>query len=80
MMRPGMKNGETRRGPFSCSVMAVSAMPSMPPMPEPISTPVEFCSSLLCGCQPASSSAWRAAHMAKTMKSSTLRCSFGSIH
>ena len=45
MMRPGMKNGEIRRGPFSCSMMALAAMPSTPPMPEPISTPVEFCSS-----------------------------------
>ena len=35
-----MKNGETRRGPFSFKMIAVSAMPSMPPMPEPIITPV----------------------------------------
>ena len=40
MMRPGMKNGETRRGPRSFSTIAVSAMPSTPPMPEPIITPV----------------------------------------
>ena len=33
MMRPGMKNGETRRGPRSFSMIAVSAMPSTPPMP-----------------------------------------------
>ena len=45
MMRPGMKNGDTRRGPLSCKMTAVSAMPSMPPMPEPISTPVVVCSS-----------------------------------
>ena len=40
-----MKKGETRRGPFSLSVIAVSAMPSMPPMPEPIITPVRVWSS-----------------------------------
>ena len=45
MMRPGMKNGDTRRGPFSFSTIAVSAMPSMPPMPEPIITPVAIWSS-----------------------------------
>ena len=39
MIRPGMKNGETRRGPRSFKMIAVSAMPSMPPMPEPIRTP-----------------------------------------
>ena len=49
MMRPGMKNGETRRGPFSFSMIAVSAMPSMPPMPEPIITPVAFWSSSASG-------------------------------
>ena len=42
MMRPGMKNGDTRRGPRSFSVIAVSAMPSTPPMPEPIITPVAY--------------------------------------
>ena len=40
MMRPGMKNGDTRRGPLSASTSEVSAIPSMPPMPEPIITPV----------------------------------------
>src|SRR5262245_46825311 len=78
--RPGMKNGETRRGPLSFSTTAVSAMPVRPPIPEPIITPVLICSSRVVGFQAASSSAWCAAHMAKTMKSSTLRCSFGSIH
>src|SRR5262245_2531448 len=78
--RPGMKNGETRRGPLSFSTIAVSAMPVRPPIPEPIITPVLICSSRVVGFQAASSSAWCAAHMAKTMKSSTLRCSFGSIH
>ena len=45
MSRPGMKNGDTRRGPFSLRMIAVSAMPSMPPMPDPIMTPVVICSS-----------------------------------
>ena len=30
---PGIKNGETRRGPFSANNKAVSWMPEMPPMP-----------------------------------------------
>src|SRR6266403_1046688 len=75
-----MKNGDTFRGPRSLSRIAVSAMPDSPPMPDPISVPVEQRSSSVAGCQFASSSAWRAAHIAKIMKSSTLRWSFGSIH
>ena len=41
----GIKNGEIRRGPFSCSSTAVSAIAFNPPMPEPISTPVRTFSS-----------------------------------
>ena len=74
-----MKNGLTRRGPFSFSSSAVSAMPFRPPMPEPISTPLRSCFSCVSAFQPASSSACVAAAMAKMMKSSTLRCSLGSI-
>ncbi len=40
-----MKNGETRRAPFSLSRMDVSAMPDRPPMPEPMRTPVRSCFS-----------------------------------
>ena len=40
-----MKNGLTRRGPFSFSRIAVSAMPGRPPMPEPMSTPARSCFS-----------------------------------
>src|ERR1700736_3124078 len=75
-----MKNGDILRGPRSLSSNAVSAMPDRPPIPEPIMVPVAQRSSSVEGCQPASSSAWRAAHIAKIMKSSTLRWSFGSIH
>src|ERR1700744_601178 len=75
-----MKNGDTLRGPRSLSSSAVSAMPDRPPMPEPIMVPVAQRSSSVDGCQLASSSAWRAAHIANTMKSSTLRWSLGSIH
>ena len=39
-------------------------MPPMPPMPEPISTPVAHWSSWLFGCQPASFSASSAAAIA----------------
>src|SRR5580704_2911025 len=75
-----MKNGDTLRGPRSLSSRAVSAMPDRPPIPDPIMVPVAQRSSSVDGCQSASSSAWRAAHIAKMMKSSTLRWSFGSIH
>src|SRR3984885_4953721 len=75
-----MKNGDTLRGPRSLSSSAVSAIPDRPPIPEPIMVPVAQRSSSVAGCQSASSSAWRAAHIAKMMKSSTLRWSFGSIH
>src|SRR5262245_44586764 len=36
--RPGMKNGDTRRGPLSFRTIAVSAMPVRPPIPDPIIT------------------------------------------
>src|SRR5579859_1610275 len=75
-----MKNGETLRGPRSFKSTAVSAMPESPPMPEPIMVPVAQRSSSVEGCQPASSRACLAAAIAKMMKSSTLRWSFGSIH
>ena len=69
----------TRRGPRSRNTSAVSAIPSTPPIPEPIRTPLAIWSSYSWGCQPASLRACAAAAMAKMMKSSTLRCSFGSI-
>src|SRR5882757_4805481 len=75
-----MKNGDILRGPRSLSSSAVSAMPDRPPIPEPIRVPVAHLSASASGCQLASSSAWRAAAIAKMMKSSTLRWSFGSIH
>ena len=61
MIWPGMKNGLMRRGPRSFRIIAFSAMPSMPPMPEPISTPVAHCSSCVFGSQPKSFSASSAA-------------------
>src|ERR1700737_2108760 len=75
-----MKNGDTLRGPRSLRSSAVSAMPDSPPMPEPIIVPVAHRSSSVAGCQLASSSACLAALIAKMMKSSPLRWSFGSIH
>src|SRR6266481_3214772 len=75
-----MKNGDTLRGPRSLRSSAVSAMPDRPPIPEPIMVPVAQRSSSVAGCQLASSSACFAALIAKMMKSSTLRWSFGSIH
>src|SRR5215469_3672099 len=75
-----MKNGDTLRGPRSFRRIEVSAIPDRPTIPEPIMVPVAHLSSSLSGCQLASSSACRAAAIAKMMKSSTLRWSFGSIH
>ena len=39
MMSIGMKKGETRSGPFSSSVLCLSRMVLMPPIPEPTRTP-----------------------------------------
>jgi hypothetical protein len=64
MILPGMKNGDTLRGPLSRNTIAVSAIPSTPPIPEPMSTPLVIWSSYSRGCHPASLSAWVAAHMA----------------
>ena len=73
----GMKNGETRRGPFSCRVSDVSAMPGRPPMPEPIITPVRSSFSSSVGFQPAIRNRLRPRPIAKMMKSSILRWSLG---
>src|SRR5262245_34774554 len=78
MMLPGMKKGLIRRGPRSFSVRAFSAMPSMPPMPEPIITPVALRSPSVSGFHPASRSASSAAAMPYRMKSPILRSSLGS--
>src|ERR1700742_1503129 len=67
-----MKNGDTFRGPRSFSKIDVSAIPVRPPLAQR--------SSSVAGCQLASSSACVAAHIAKMMKSSTLRWSLCSIH
>ncbi len=64
MRLAGMKKGETRRGPRSCRVSAISAIPGSPPMPEPIITPVRSRASSSCGFQPESSTACTAAPMA----------------
>src|SRR5438477_5088003 len=76
----GMKKGETRRGPFSWSVMTPSMMPGSPPIPDPISTPVRSRFSASSGFQPESSTACIAAVIAKTMNSSILRWSLGGTH
>ncbi len=69
----GNKEGRNAPRALFGQQQAVSLMPSMPPMPEPMMTPVVFCSSGVEGCQLASSSACFAAHIAKTMKGSTRR-------
>ena len=77
---PGIKKGDTRRGPFSFSNTAVSAIEFNPPMPDPIITPVRNRSSSLSGTQPESAIAWSAAATPYKMKSSILRCSLGGIY
>ena len=52
MMLAGTKNGLMRRGPRSFRMIAFSAMPSSPPMPEPIRTPVAQRSASDFGSQP----------------------------
>ncbi len=74
-----MKNGLTRFGPFSLINTAVSAIEVKPPIPDPIITPVRQRSSSVAGTQPESCTACTAAAIPYRMKSSTLRCSFGSI-
>jgi hypothetical protein len=78
MRQDGIKNGETRRGPFSCRVNEVSEIPGKPPMPEPSITPVLSKDSSSVGFQPASVTACSAAPSAKTMNSSILRWSLGA--
>ena len=46
---PGMKNGDTRRGPFSFRISAVSAIDCSPPMPEPMITPGALALRLVLG-------------------------------
>ena len=74
-----MKNGDTRRGPFSFSTIAVSAMVASPPIPDPTMTPVRSRSASSSGFHPASASACSAAAIANRMKTSTLRLSLGAI-
>ena len=44
----GTKNGVTREGPFSRSVVCVCSMPWIPPMPDPMTTPIRsaFCDEI----------------------------------
>ena len=72
---PGMKNGETRLGPFSSRILCVASISGRPPIPEPMTTPTRsaFSSSIR---SPESSSAKRAAASAKWMKVSLFLTSF----
>ena len=54
---PGIKNGDTRRGPLSRISNAVSAIEFSPPMPDPIITPVRKRLSSSSGIQLASRTA-----------------------
>ena len=62
MSADGMKNGDTRRGPRSFNVTAVSAIVVRPPIPDPIITPVRSLPASP-GVQPLSATAICAAAM-----------------
>ena len=74
----GMKCGLSRRGPRFSTKIAASAIVLRPPMPEPIITPVRSRDSSSSGSHPESFTASVAAAIAKTIKSSILRCSAGA--
>src|SRR5258708_2961448 len=75
----GIKNGLTRRWPFSTAAMCVSSSVASPPMPEPTMTPVRSPSGSSVG-SPASSSASFAAARPNWMKRSLRRASFLSMN
>src|SRR5262245_4095451 len=79
MMSIGMKNGETRSGPRSISVLCASRSDEMPPMPEPISTPKREASTLAVP-RPESSTAMTAHAIAYLRYGSSRRASFLSMY
>lgn len=62
--RPGIVNGETRRGPFSASLAASASNVPIPPKAEPTITPIRERSQLASSI-PACVTAMRAAATAK---------------
>src|SRR2546426_1280271 len=78
-MSIGMKNGETRSGPFSMSILCASRSEEMPPMPEPMSTPKRVPSSLA-GSRPESSTAMTEHAIAYLRYGSSRRASFLSTY
>src|SRR5438105_4316904 len=78
-MIEGMKNGFTRRWPFSTAVMCVSSRVERPPIPEPTITPQRSPSGLSRG-NPASWSASFVAARPNWMKRSLRRASFLSMN
>src|SRR3989442_2452252 len=78
-MSIGMKNGETRSGPFSMSILCASRSEEMPPMPEPMSTPKRVPSSLA-GSRPDSSTAMTEHAIAYLRYGSSRRASFLSTY
>src|SRR2546427_1441673 len=78
-MSIGMKNGETRSGPFSMSILCASRSEEMPPMPEPMSTPKRVPSSRT-GSRPESSTAMTEHAIAYLRYGSSRRASFLSTY
>ena len=76
-MRPGMKNGLIRRGPFSRTILCVSSMSGSPPIPEPMHTPTRSAFSGVTA-RPESVIASFAAATAKWMNVSNFLTSFFS--
>ncbi|EAL13276.1 hypothetical protein protein [Bacillus cereus G9241] len=75
----GTKNGLTRRGPFSVKILNCSSYVSIPPIPEPIHTPIRGPFSSVISSF-ASATAIFAAATAYCVKRSIRRASFLSIY
>ena len=78
MMLMGTKNGETRRGPRSLMTRVVSSIVPMPPMPEPICTPMRSALASVTS-SPESLIASMPAAMPSWMKRSMRRASFSEM-
>jgi len=79
MIEPGMKNGETLRGPPSTSTLCVSSISGRPPMPAPMLTPTRVGSASGVS-NPASLTASIPAARPKWMNVSIRRTSLGGMN
>ena len=78
MIEPGIRNGETRRGPRFSSSVWLSSIIGRPPMPDPITQPMRSRLASVTS-MPLSLIACTDAAMPKWMKVSIRRASFGDM-